>query len=81
MASYLASENKTENRILIFGSNINNSTIYGDYFGSAIDPVDGSVWLSGQYVDDSVPLPDNILSDELRRTQDKTWSTMIANVS
>lgn len=81
MASYLASENKTENRILIFGSNINNSTSYGDYFGSAIDPVDGSVWLSGQYVDDSVPLPDNIPLDELRRTQDKTWSTIIANVS
>jgi hypothetical protein len=81
MASYLVSENKTEDRYLIFGSNINNSTIYGDYFGSAIDPIDGSVWVSGQYVDASIPVPDNFPSDELRRTRDRTWSTIIANIS
>lgn len=81
MVSYLASENKTQDRFLIFGSNINNSTIYGDYFGSAIDPVDGSVWVSGQYVDDSIPVPPNIPPEELRRTQNKTWSTIVANIS
>ena len=42
---------------------------YGDYFSSAIDPIDGSVWVSGEYGDINVP-----------RTPLK-WSTFVANVS
>ena len=57
--SHLAAENQTNDKILILGSAINNSTSYGDYFGSAVDPIDGTVWLSGQYVDQSIPIPHN----------------------
>ena len=81
MVSRLISENQTKDRYLVIGSNINNSTSYGDYFGSAIDPVDGSLWLSGEYVDRSIPIPKNFPAEQFNSMHDKTWSTIIANVS
>jgi hypothetical protein len=81
MVSRLISENQTKERYLVLGSDINNSTSYGDYFGSAIDPVDGSVWLSGEYVDRSVPIPKNLSAQQFNNMRDKSWSTIIAKVS
>jgi hypothetical protein len=81
MVSRLISENQTNDRYLVMGSDINNSTSYGDYFGSAIDPVDGSVWLSGEYVDRSIPIPRNFPAEQLNSWRDKAWSTIIAKVS
>jgi hypothetical protein len=79
--SHLITENQTNDRILVLGSAINNSTSYGDYFGSAIDPIDGTVWLSGQYVDQSIPIPQNFPLEQIDKVQNKTWATIIANVS
>lgn len=81
MVSQLVSVNNTKDRYLVFGSGINNSTSFGDYFASAIDPVDGSVWLSGQYVDGSIPVPSNLPVEQWNKVRDKTWSTIIAKVS
>ena len=81
MVSHLVAENKTQDIVLILGSAINNSNSYGDYFGSAIDPVDGTVWLSGQYVDQSIPIPSHFPPENRQKVQDKTWSTIITNVS
>jgi len=79
--SHLVAENQTNDRILILGSAVNNSTSYGDYFGSAIDPINGTVWLSGQYVDQSIPIPSYLSLDQGDKLRDKTWATIIANVS
>jgi hypothetical protein len=79
--SHLVTENQTNDRILILGSTINNSTSYGDYFGSATDPIDGTVWLSGQYVDQSIPIPYNFPLEQIDKMRNKTWATIIANVS
>ena len=79
--SHLVAENQTSDRVLIFGSAVNNSTSYGDYFGSAIDPINGTVWLSGQYVDQSIPIPSQIPMEQRDKLRDKTWATIIANVS
>ncbi len=79
--SHLITENQTNDRILVLGSAINNSTSYGDYFGSAIDPIDGTVWLSGQYVDQSIPIPQNFPLEQIDKVQNKTWTTIIVNVS
>jgi hypothetical protein len=38
---------------------------YGDYLASATDPVDGSIWVSGEYVDPNLP---------------GTWSTAIGHI-
>ena len=39
---------------------------FGDYFASATDPIDGSVWVSGEYGDRNLP---------------NRWSTHIGNIS
>ena len=49
---------------VVVGSSADESSRYGDYFNAATDPVDGSVWLSGQYGDSRV----------------QGWSTYVANV-
>lgn len=79
--SQLKSENQTMVVYRIFGSDINNSTRYGDYFGSAIDPIDGSVWLSGEYVDGSLSIPVPTEFEDIPNVRENTWSTIIANVS
>jgi hypothetical protein len=78
--SHLIGENQTKDIILILGSAVNNSTSYGDYFGSAIDPINGTVWLSGQYVDQSIPIPSHFPLEMTDKLRDKTWATIIANV-
>lgn len=79
--SQILSENRTLNLQNVFGSYINNSTRYGDYFGSALDPVDGSVWFSGQYVDGSILLPIPPDFADIPRIREQSWSTIIANLS
>ena len=79
--SQIVSKNETLDLYTVFGSYINNSTRYGDYFGSAIDPVDGSVWLSGQYVDQSISIPVPRVFANIESIRERTWSTIIANVS
>jgi hypothetical protein len=39
---------------------------FGDYFASAVDPIDGSVWMAGEYGDKNLP---------------NEWSTYIGNLS
>ena len=79
--SELISENESKNIYRVFGSYINNSTRYGDYFGSAIDPIDGSVWFSGEYVDGSISIPIPSEFKGIYHMREKTWSTIMANIS
>jgi hypothetical protein len=78
--SKVVSENQIEIKYRIFGSYINNSTRYGDYFSGAIDPIDGSVWLSGEYVDGSLANPVPQQFNDRPHMREQTWSTYIANV-
>jgi len=77
----LVSMNQTSEVYRIIGSYVNNSTRYGDYFGSSIDPSDGSIWFSGEYVDQSISIPMPTQFKLKPWLRDQTWSTFIANVS
>jgi hypothetical protein len=81
VASELVSVNNTKDRNLVNGSDSNISPSFGDYFASAVDPIDGSVWLSGEYVDKNIPIPKNFPEEEKNNLNGKSWSTIIAKVS
>ncbi len=66
---------------LTSGSNSNNSSRFGDYFGFATDPVDGSAWFSGEFVTNDIKLPDTIEAKDLESIKYRVWSTYVANIN
>ncbi len=64
---------------LVSGSNSINSSRFGDYFGFATDPVDGSAWLSGEFVTNDINVPDN-MKPRFESIKYRVWSTYVANI-